>query len=228
VGAGFATGAAGYNVNIVVDKDLRANFGPARDQDPRPTCMAFAASDAHAGARAGWRPLSVEWAYYYALKRDGGTPHDGATMGGMLEALRLDGQPEESAWPYIAEMFTDMTLWVPPKVDPVFRRETTSRTATVEAIMDRLDADEPVLFTMSVSNSFYRPGPGGVIDTAEPLEPKRVHALIAVGHGHRHSETFVLVRNSWGEAWGAKGNGWVATNYLQPRLLQAATMAGEL
>ena len=28
--------------------DLRGNFGPARDQNPRPTCMAFAASDAHA------------------------------------------------------------------------------------------------------------------------------------------------------------------------------------
>jgi hypothetical protein len=86
-------------MNIVVDKDLRGNFGPARDQDPRPTCMAFAASDAHAGVRAGWRPLSVEWAYYYALKRDRGVPHDGATMGGMLAALRLDGQPDEEAWP---------------------------------------------------------------------------------------------------------------------------------
>lgn len=215
-------------MSIDVDKDLRPNFGPARDQDPRPTCMAFAASDAHAAVRAGWQPLSAEWAYYYALKRDGGTPHDGATMDGMLEALRLDGQPEEAAWPYIASMFSDMTAWVPPKANPVFRRENARQTATVDAMIARLDADDPVLFTMSISKSFFKPGPGGVIDAHEPLEPRRVHALIAVGHGRRQQMTFVLVRNSWGEAWGTEGYGWVAVSYLKPRLLRAATMAGGL
>src|SRR6266849_3142880 len=99
--------------------DLRSEFGAARDQNPRPTCMAFAASDAHAGVRPGWQPLSVEWAYYCALKQDGGVPHDGVTMGGMLATLRIDGQPEEEAWPYIAEFFTDFTAWVPPKANPV-------------------------------------------------------------------------------------------------------------
>ena len=54
--------------------DLRGDLGPARDQDPRPTCMAFAASDAHGAARDGWEPLSTEWAYYHALKRDSGLP----------------------------------------------------------------------------------------------------------------------------------------------------------
>jgi hypothetical protein len=142
-------------MNIVVDKDPRGNFGPTRDQDPRPTCMAFAASDAHAGVRAGWRALSVEWAYYCALKRDRGVPHDGATMGGMLAALRLDGQPDEEAWPYIAELFTDVTAWVPPKANPVFRRESTPLAATIETLITRIDADEPVLFTMSVSPAFF-------------------------------------------------------------------------
>jgi len=108
VGAGTTTDVAGRVMNIVVDKDLRVNFGPVRDQDPRPTCMAFAASDAHAGVRAGWQPLSIEWAYYHALKRDGGAPHDGATMESMLAVLRFDGQPDEAVWPYIAELFTDI------------------------------------------------------------------------------------------------------------------------
>src|SRR5262252_3224721 len=214
-------------MKIVVNKDLRAKFGPVRDQDPRPTCMAFAASDAHAAVRAGWGPLSAEWAYYYALKCDGGKPHDGATMTGMLEALRSKGQPEEEVWPYIAEMFTDMRAWAPPKASRVFRRKSTPRTATVEEIIQCLNANYPVLFTMSISTSFYSPGAGGIIAAAEPVEPKRVHALIAVGHGHSQQSTFVLVRNSWGEAWGIEGYGWIATRYLRPRLLSAATMAGE-
>jgi hypothetical protein len=190
--------------------------------------MAFAASDAHAGVRAEWRPLSVEWAYYHGLKREGGAPHDGATMGGMLASLRLDGQPDEEAWPYLAEMFTDLTAWVPPKANPVFRRDSTTLAATIETITTRINADEPVLFTMSISTAFYRPDSDGSIAAAEPLQPKRVHALVAVGHGHRGENRFVLVRNSWGEDWGLNGHAWVETNYLKPRLLRAATMGGDL
>jgi len=215
-------------MSIVVDKDLRGNFGPARDQDPRPTCMAFAASDAHSGVRVGWRPLSVEWAYYHALKRDGGVPHHGTTMEGTLASLRLDGQPEEEAWPYIAELFTDATAWVPPKANPVFRRDSTTLAATIDTIITRIDTDEPVLFTMSISTAFFRPHSDGVIASTEPVQPKRVHALVAVGHGHRGGDRFVLVRNSWGGAWGLNGHAWVETSYLKLRLLRAAIMTGDL
>ena len=190
--------------------------------------MAFAASDAHAGVRPGWQPLSTEWAYYHALKRDGGTPHDGTTMSGMLEALQLDGQADEAAWPYITELFTDSSTWVPPKVRSVYRRKSTPQTPTVKAIIDHLDNDEPVLFTMSISKSFFNPNAGGIVDALEHVEPKRIHALVAVGHGRSEHDTYILVRNSWGEAWGIEGYGWVATSYLEPRLLSAATMAGEL
>jgi hypothetical protein len=34
--------------------DIRPRFGPARDQGPRPTCLAFAISDAHAALREPW------------------------------------------------------------------------------------------------------------------------------------------------------------------------------
>jgi len=88
-------------MSVDILRDLRSEFGPARDQDQRPTCSAFAASDTHAGLRSGWDPLSAEWAYYHAVRRDGGKPDDGATLGSMLKALELDGQPHESGWPYI-------------------------------------------------------------------------------------------------------------------------------
>ena len=58
---------------VTVDCDLRRLFGPARDQNARPTCLAFAASDAHAAVRSGWQPLSCEYAYYHALL-DNGSP----------------------------------------------------------------------------------------------------------------------------------------------------------
>ncbi len=216
-------------MSIAATKDLRDQFGPARDQDPRPTCMAFAASDAHAGARPGWEPLSVEWAYYHALKRDGVQPHQGVHLCTMLATVRSDGQPVEACWPYVPELFTDLSAWQPPtSADPIFRRESENAPATVSNIIDRLDQAQPVLFTMSISPAFYRPDPAGIVTSAEPPMPKRVHALVAVGYGARGTDRFVLVRNSWGTAWELDGHAWVDAAYLAPRLLVAATMAGEL
>jgi hypothetical protein len=213
---------------ITVSKDLRAHFGPARDQDPRPTCMAFAASDAHAGARPGWEPLSVEWAYYHALKRDGVQPHQGIHLATMLTTLCVDGQPVEVCWPYSADLFTDLAAWTPPaNADPIFRRDSENTPATLPGLVDQLDKDRPVLFTMSISLAFYRPDAAGVVASGEALMPRRVHALVAVGHGARGADRFILVRNSWGLIWGLNGHAWVDTAYLGPRLLVAATMTGE-
>jgi hypothetical protein len=215
-------------MTISAIKDLRGRFGPVRDQDPRPTCMAFAASDAHAAARDIWQELSTEWAYYHALQRDGSVPHVGATMASMLAGIEVDGQPDEAGWPYIAQMFTDIAAWTPPNAKPLYRRSSLLQSATVNALVAQIDSDKPVLLTMSVSASFFSPRPDGLIGGSEPTEPKRRHAVIAVGHGEHAGETIVLLRNSWGAGWGLAGYGWVTRAYLEPRLLRAATMNGDI
>jgi hypothetical protein len=217
-------------MTITIIKDLRGHFGPARDQDPRPTCMAFAGSDAHAAARPGWQPLSVEWAYFHALRRAGERPHAGIRLETMLATLRGDGQPIEAVWPYIPELFTDLDAWTPPEdAKPIFRRENVILPATIGSILAELDRDSPVLFTMSVSRAFFSPSvPDGIVSSSEPLEPRRVHALVAVGHGLRDFDRFVLVRNSWGEGWGLAGHAWIDVAYLRPRLLATAKMTEEI
>jgi hypothetical protein len=144
-----------------------------------------------------------------------------------LAGIEVDGQPEEAGWLYIAELFTDFATWTPPNAKPLYRRDSACRAATVEGIIERLNADEPVLFTMSISHNFYFPEQGGLIAASEPLEPARVHAVVAVGHGEHAGEPAILVRNSWGEAWGLQGYGWLTRTYLAPRLLRAATMNGD-
>lgn len=209
--------------------DLRGNFGPARDQNPRPTCLAFAASDAHAAVRAGWEPLSAEWAYYHALKRDGGRPDGGATFGGMLTTIKWDGQPVEAEWPYNKALITDINSWKPPgPASELFYRDHDTCVATIQEVIGQLDAGCPVLITMTLSNAFYRPTPEGIVDVAEPIDSKRRHAVVAVGHGECGSTRLVLIRNSWGEAWGLQGYAWVSVDYLSPRLTGAAIMTTEL
>ena len=209
--------------------DLRGSFGPARDQNPRPTCMAFAASDAHAGARSGWTPLSAEWAYYHAVKREGGLPHQGATLNAMLATIKSDGQPVEEEWPYSNAPISDVASWAPPApARQLFFRDHGLCTLTVNDVIDQLNAGSPVLITMTLSNAFFRPATDGTIERIEPLDPKLRHAVVAVGHGERVSTNFVLVRNSWGESWGNEGHAWISVDYLTPRLTGAAIMTKEL
>lgn len=217
---------------LTVLRDLRPLFGPARDQDLRPTCLAFAASDAHATARGlPFDPLSAEWAYYHAVRRDGGKPDSGATLGGMLDGIRLDGQPVEAAWPYTNGPNPDPATWVPPLgVTALFRRDSATQSAcSVLDVVAPLGASSPVLLVMTISDAFYLPGADGIVAAAEPPDPKRVHAVLAVGHGRLGgSAEAVLVRNSWGLEWGEDGHAWLHEAYLAPRLLCSAVMTKEL
>lgn len=212
---------------VTILADLRPALGAARNQGPRPTCLAFAASDAHAALRSGWAPLSCEFAFYFAQRRAGRASDSGATLSAMLATLREEGQPEEAGWPYLAAIPTDPTLWVPPPaVGPRFGRAGSPHGLEVNAIVGELDAKRPVILLMMLSRSFYMPGPEGVIRPAvgEAPEPARRHAVVAVGHGMIEGERVILVRNSWGPGWGVAGYGWLTEGFVTPRLFATALL----
>ncbi len=216
---------------ITVQKDLRSELGAARNQGSRPTCLAFAVSDAHAALRAGWSPLSCEFAFYHAQRRGGRSPDSGATVPDMLAALRYDGQPEETGWPYLAATPTDVTAWQPPaSPGSLFRRAGAAQPCTVNALLGELDQGRPVILLLTLSRSFYAPTADAVVRPApgEAPEVARRHAVLAVAHGSVDGECAILVRNSWGPGWGAAGHAWLTETFIAPRLFGAALLTEDV
>jgi hypothetical protein len=216
---------------IAVSVDLRPQFGAARNQGPRPTCVAFAASDAHAGLRSGWAPLSCEYAFYQAQRRAGRPPSKGALLSSMLDALRQDGQPEESGWPYLAATPTDATSWAPPaEVGPLFGRAGEKSGPSLDQVIHELDQGRPVIILLTLSRAFYSPTAQAVVHPArgEVPEPARRHAVVGVGHGTVDGQRAILIRNSWGLKWGGDGHGWLTEPFLRPRIFAAATLTEEV
>lgn len=214
---------------VTIERDLRSMFGPVRDQGDRPTCMAFAASDTHAAMRSGWEPLSCEYAYFHALKRDGGAPSEGATLRGMLSAIKEDGQPIEKGWPYLSAVPNNIAAWKPPANAGVcFQRASGPGACSIAEVVRLLDAGVPALVTMKLSDAFYIPDGAGLIDSTEAPDPKRRHAVIAVGHGKNGTRRLILIRNSWGSTWGIGGYAWLTEEYLAPRLYGLAELREDL
>lgn len=216
---------------IEIQVDLRSLLGAARDQGARPTCLAFAASDTHAGLREGWLPLSCEFAFYQAQRRAGRPPTQGALLSGMLDALRHDGQPAEHGWPYLETVPDDHRLWQPPiSVGARYGRNGMTGGQDLARVIASLDQQRPVMMLTMLSRSFFLPTGDGVVDPAndEQPEPSQRHAIVAVGHGKVNGTTAILIRNSWGPTWGIEGHAWLTERFLTPRLFATANLMEEV
>jgi hypothetical protein len=212
---------------MTLEVTLAQQFAEIRDQGQRPTCVAFAASDLHTFVRSDHQPLSVEYAYYFAVQRSPTPdPRSGVTIDAIRTAIERDGQPVEHDWPYLPALPTDLMKWKPPdSVRTVFRRSSTAKiSAPPSDIADLIKQGRAPLLGIAITASFFMPNPSGVVSEM-PIEPAvGTHAVLGIGLGQSHGEQFILVRNSWGVSWGMKGTAWLSTEYLQRRLIVVMLM----
>lgn len=214
-------------MTISISVDLRSQFGSIRDQGARPTCLAFAASDAHASLRQGWDPLSCEYVFYHAQQRAGRPPTKGAFLGAMLETLKSQGQPAERGWPYLQALPSNLSKYHPPSsVGTLYGREAVQPRQDLDLIRKTLDQEKPVIVLSTLTRRFYQTPIDGVVvhDDQDQVFPAPRHAIIAVGYGEFSGQPIILIRNSWGPSWGMEGHIWLTEDYLRRHMYGLALL----
>jgi hypothetical protein len=215
---------------VTLTTDLRSRVGIARDQGQRPTCLAFAASDAHAGSRGLSLELSAEHAFFLAHQRAGTNPQEGAGLPEMLQGIHADGQILEADWPYLPALPANLGLWQPSNAATGhYFQANASIYPSWSSAIQQIDKTFPILITMRLSDSFYAPSTDGIVDQigSEKGDPKRRHAVVGLATGVYRGHDVLLVRNSWGSSWGLSGYAWLTEPFLSPRLDTLTVFIGD-
>jgi len=198
--------------DVQTSYDLQCRLPEVRDQGPRPTCLAFAVSDAHSAHRSTAEPFSVEYLFYHSVQLSHKDPRLGATVAHTRATLQARGQPVESDWPY-AMVAPESLLGAwndPTTTQSCYKRLSSETSADWGQIVGSLKDGKPVVAIVDLSPSFYFPVEG-IIDIAANERATGIgrHAVLIVGAGKVDGQDALLIRNSWGPGWGIEGYAWM-------------------
>lgn len=207
--------------------DLRTPWPDVTDQGQRGTCLAMALTGAHEHARRA--PLSAEYLHWASGQHLGGR----GCLPAAAAALAADGQPPESQWPYRGDTDDTDPDYGPDHavVGPFSRRQADRRLAGLDQIIIELQQGRWAVVGLRVTDAFADDGPGIVL----PDGPGRAgHAVIAVGAATVRGDQLephlaagarlLLVRNSWGVAWGVGGHKLISEDALNDTLVVVAAI----
>lgn len=172
-----------------LELDLRTNVGSIKDQGRRGTCVACAVTAAHEMVRAESIELSIEF-LHWAAKQHGGLPQmsEGTTLSAARKALRDDGQPPETSWPYDENRSQWSASYQPPSAASL---EAKSRlliggdeiSPSASEVRDQLYQGRPVVLGVRLHATWYSVGSDGRISIPPVGSPDLGgHAILTVGY----------------------------------------------
>lgn len=201
-------------------------------QGARPLCLPFALTGGHEAARCPAddpaTALAPEALWWHCVQ-NGHALAGGTLLEHAAAALVETGQVELATWPYNAQLGygtepPPAACGAPPWQRAQWREIALAHDGVEDELEDLLDAGYPGLLVVEVTDAFADPDTDGSVHTPSVrVPPGDYHAVLAVGaatdpdHGRR-----LLVRNSWGDTWGAGGYCWLPLTYLIAFVPQAA------
>lgn len=142
-------------------------------------------------------------------------------MDHVLGAIRAPGQPLEEMYPYRFGIH-DAPLTAPSGDFELHASASARRQdMTTACVVGHLATGSPVGLVIQVCQSLMQPD-NGVVSFDPLVLPDQYHAVIGVGLGMNldTGESFILVRNSWGESWGLAGHAWLPIALLDILLVE--------
>ncbi len=198
--------------------DLRSQTSPIGNQWRRPTCVSFALSACHEFVHElPPRELSKDCLHRRCVERDGAV-RGGVRIITALSVLAADGQALENVWPYRGDLDENAWLCLPPlSVDgtAIFKIAKFNSFLITEPndLAEILRRSGPVCLVVRIYESFFFPRDGQIhMPDTQAEEFRGNHALCVVGIT---TDGNVLVRNSWGTAWGDSGHVLIPFQYLR-------------
>ncbi|MCE4370910.1 C1 family peptidase [Xanthomonas hortorum] len=205
--------------------DLRATCSAVEDQGQLGSCTANALVGAleFLERKDGLKPtdLSRLFVYYNERALDGTIKQDaGSQLRTGIKALAHQGVCAEALWPYDITQFAKRP---PPKAYTQAERHRITdymRLNTLGDMQSCLADGYPFVFGFSVYESFESEevAKTGIVDRPGSHEKMLGgHAVLAVGYDDASQR--LIVRNSWGTAWGQKGYFTLPYAYVTDRNL---------
>ena len=218
--------------------DLRPLMqGAIRDQGPRPLCLPISVSGAHEATRACLAATIPEslapeplWAH---CVQSGRVSSLGTTLAAVGDALANRGQPPLRDWPYNPTLGTATEQ--PPAAVATARWHNAqvidlplAHDGVEGLIEDALASSALAVVVVEVTKEFESAALSGEISVPALTSPAGdYHAVLAVGAATDPATALrrLLIFNTWGDAWGAGGYGWLPMEYLIAFAVQAGIVA---
>ena len=153
----------------------------------------------------------------------------GTTLVAVCDALAVRGQPPLTVWPYNPGLGTGTEEPPPPAVAASWHEAQViglplAHDGVENLLEDALAAAVLAVVVVEVTEEFETADQEGSIPVPPLGSPAGdYHAVLAVGAATDSAAGLrrLLIRNSWGQGWGAGGYGWLPLDYLIAFAVQA-------